>query len=54
VTQEDAEIAKAIEMSMGAGTYQANYEPLNPEQRLREAGVPVGLQNIGNSKLRPD
>jgi hypothetical protein len=25
-------------------------EPLNPEQRVRKTGVPVGLKNIGNSK----
>ena len=24
-------------------------EPMNPEQRVRKAGVPVGLKNIGNS-----
>lgn len=24
-------------------------EPLNPEQRVRKSGVPVGLKNIGNS-----
>jgi hypothetical protein len=27
-----------------------NLEPLNPEQRVRKSGVPVGLKNIGNSK----
>jgi len=25
------------------------YEPLNPEQRIRPTGLPVGLKNIGNS-----
>lgn len=24
-------------------------EPLNPEQRKRENGIPVGLKNLGNS-----
>jgi hypothetical protein len=26
-----------------------NYEPLNPEQRIRKSGMPVGLKNVGNS-----
>ena len=26
-----------------------NIEPLNPEQRIRIKGMPVGLKNIGNS-----
>lgn len=26
-------------------------EPLNPEQRIRKAGIPVGLKNIGNSNI---
>lgn len=30
----------------------SSYEPLNPEQRIRTPGVPVGLRNIGNSKLK--
>jgi len=31
-----------------------NLEPLNPEQRVRKSGSPVGLKNIGNSKFYPD
>jgi len=27
------------------------YEPLNPEQRLRKSGVPIGLKNVGNSTI---
>ena len=27
----------------------SSYEPLNPEQRKREEGVPCGLKNIGNT-----
>ena len=26
-----------------------SYEPLNPEQRKRDANVPCGLKNIGNT-----
>ena len=26
------------------------YEPLNPDERQRSEGFPVGLKNIGNSK----
>ena len=48
---EDAQLSKAIEMSMNeAKDKKIALEPLNPEQRVRKAGVPVGLKNIGNSK----
>lgn len=28
-----------------------SYEPLNPDERQRVEGMPVGLKNIGNSKI---
>lgn len=47
---EDAQLSKAIELSMNeAKDKKISLEPLNPEQRLRKSGVPVGLKNIGNS-----
>lgn len=47
---EDAQLSKAIEMSMNeAKDKKISLEPLNPEQRVRKSGVPVGLKNIGNS-----
>lgn len=37
-------------MSMNeAKDKKISLEPLNPEQRVRKLGVPVGLKNIGNS-----
>lgn len=55
MSNEEVEIAKAIEQSLAANqgnpNYGANYEPLNPEQRKREKDTPCGLQNIGNSML---
>lgn len=48
---EDAQLSKAIELSMNeAKDKKINLEPLNPEQRVRKSGIPVGLKNIGNSK----
>lgn len=56
MTNEEVEMAKAIEQSLavskGNPNYGANYEPLNPEQRKREENTPCGLQNIGNSKVK--
>jgi hypothetical protein len=47
---EDAQLSKAIEMSINeAKDKKISLEPLNPEQRIRKLGVPVGLKNIGNS-----
>ncbi len=48
---EEAQLSKAIEMSINeAKDKKISLEPLNPEQRVRKSGVPVGLKNIGNSK----
>ncbi len=32
-------------------TFLMNYEPLNPDERVRNDADPVGLKNIGNSIL---
>lgn len=48
--EEDDQLSKAIELSMNeAKSKNIALEPLNPEQRVRKSGVPVGLKNIGNS-----
>ena len=50
---EDLEMNKAIEASLKEAQQQYNYvifEPLNPEQRQRKKGTPVGLKNVGNSE----
>ena len=50
VQNEDAQLSKAIEMSINeVKDKKITLEPLNPEQRIRKSGVPVGLKNIGNS-----
>lgn len=51
-TNEDVDISKAIEMSLKEAQTDGNviFEPLNPEQRIRKKGNPVGLKNVGNSK----
>ena len=47
-------IGKIIQESLDdAKAKNISFEPLNPEQRLRKAGVPVGLKNVGNSKRAP-
>lgn len=52
ISNEDVEINKAIEMSLKEQKNTPGvYEPLNPEQRLRKSGMPIGLKNIGNSRI---
>jgi len=47
---EDTDLNKALENSLKDQADKIYvYEPLNPEQRIRPAGSPVGLKNIGNS-----
>lgn len=51
-SKDDNEISRAIELSLAEQQKPAvyTYEPLNPEQRVRPAGLPVGLKNVGNSR----
>jgi len=45
-------MSKAIEASLKTATGEGvkdTYEPLNPEQAVREADTPVGLRNNGNT-----
>jgi len=50
ISNEDVDINKAIELSLKEQKGgSASYEPLNPEQRLRKSGQPIGLKNIGNT-----
>jgi len=44
-------LTKAIELSLKDQKKPVipSYEPLNPEQRIRKPGMPVGLKNVGNS-----
>ena len=44
-------LQKALEASLKAqdGYSTVTNEPLKPEDRKREAGVPCGLKNIGNT-----
>lgn len=51
MSQEETAMQQAIEQSLkehGLPDY-GSYEPLNPEQRLREEGTPVGIKNVGNT-----
>ena len=48
--EEEEMLGKVIQESLDeAKAKKISFEPLNPEQRLRKSGIPVGLKNIGNS-----
>ncbi|KAK4298918.1 hypothetical protein Pmani_028776 [Petrolisthes manimaculis] len=52
VSAEDQEVSRALEASLkDSRRPQATPgdEPLNPRERKRQLGIPVGLKNIGNS-----
>ena len=52
VTDQDYDLNQVLLQSMQDQKNNVNsssYEPLNPEQRTREGGVPCGLKNIGNT-----
>lgn len=52
VTDQDYDLNQVLLQSMQDQKNNVNsssYEPLNPEQRKREGGVPCGLKNIGNT-----
>jgi hypothetical protein len=38
-------------MDEETANFLVNFEPLNPDERQRTNAEPVGLKNIGNSKL---
>ena len=52
VSDAEVDLNKALMESMQTHQNNVNassYEPLNPEQRKREEGMPCGLKNIGNT-----
>lgn len=50
ISKEDEEMNVAIALSLENNNFNnASYEPLQPKDRQREAGIPVGLKNVGNT-----
>lgn len=46
----DEELNRAIEMSIKDNPVAlGSFEPLNPNERMRVAGIPAGLKNVGNT-----
>ena len=48
---EEAQMSKAVELSMNDAKNHNFAFDLSPEQKVRKSGVPVGLKNIGNSNF---
>ncbi|XP_076044527.1 ubiquitin carboxyl-terminal hydrolase 25-like [Oratosquilla oratoria] len=48
ITAEDCEVSRALEASLRDSQPLATVD-LNPKERKRQGGTPVGLKNIGNS-----
>lgn len=52
ISREDELLNEAIEKSLKetkGSDALGSFEPLNPEERVREGGTPVGLKNVGNT-----
>lgn len=52
ISREDELLNEAIEKSLKetrASDALGSFEPLNPEERVRQEGTPVGLKNVGNT-----
>eukprot|EP00359_Climacostomum_virens_P005944 CAMPEP_0204904364 /NCGR_PEP_ID=MMETSP1397-20131031/4821_1 /ASSEMBLY_ACC=CAM_ASM_000891 /TAXON_ID=49980 /ORGANISM="Climacostomum Climacostomum virens, Strain Stock W-24" /LENGTH=950 /DNA_ID=CAMNT_0052073147 /DNA_START=3586 /DNA_END=6438 /DNA_ORIENTATION=+ len=52
ISQEEQMLNEVIEKSLKetkATDALGSFEPLNPEERIRDAGTPVGLKNVGNT-----
>ncbi|XP_063847552.1 ubiquitin carboxyl-terminal hydrolase 25-like [Scylla paramamosain] len=49
MSAEEQEVSRALEASLKDSQPQATVDLLNPRERCRQQGRPVGLKNIGNS-----
>ncbi|KAL7646980.1 UNVERIFIED_CONTAM: hypothetical protein RMT77_002237 [Armadillidium vulgare] len=49
ISTEEQDVSKALEVSLQDSGSSTTIDIINPKDRKRENGVPVGLRNIGNS-----